>query len=295
MMKPGCECSCHTNIYAACDVPGGCGSTGCGRTTTAGTCLSAEHCKAFNPATKRAADTPDPLCGDCIDAAGRDVRALVYDYLDLAQLHEASMSQAINEKTAGSKDSPMLIAGHVEALQAEIVHVATTWEYEVRVAARLSDPHARVPVADWHTTLSRPAPEPKVRAGHAAQRAVGILAPRLRALSLIGPTAVCPTGVEDDPTDVAGWEAVHHLQRLHRRARHMLGRTRRTFWLAGDCPDCDARTVPGVDGPLYRSEPAHPHDPMSVCCDRCRMARPYADFEHYMLNLVWPQTAGAAA
>lgn len=35
-MADTCQCHCHTNIYAACSVPGGCGSVGCGQTS--GTC-----------------------------------------------------------------------------------------------------------------------------------------------------------------------------------------------------------------------------------------------------------------
>lgn len=285
MMTSDCQCSCHNGPHYTCDVPGGCGSTGCGRNETRrGTCFAGEHCRARDPITKKAAATADPLCGACLEGAERDTRALVYDYLDLAQLHEASMSQAINEKTDGSKDSPLLIAGHVEALQAELVHVLTTWEYEVRVTARLSDPRARVPIADWHTTLTRPAPEPKVRAGHAVQRAVAILAPRMRMLSLIGPTAVCPTGVEDDPADVAGWEAIHHLTALHKRARSYLGRTRRTLALHGTCANDDCTTHA-----LYRNEPAFAEDEPPVWCDACKTTRPYRDYEHFMVNLAWPK------
>lgn len=258
-----------------------------------GRCHNGEHCKNTElVGTRRlGAPTNDPLCYPCLDAAGRDTQALVYDYLDLAQLHEASMSQAITEKTAGSKEKQMLIVAHVEALQAEIVHVATTWEYEVRVAARLSDPYVSAPVADWHTTISKPTPLAKVRPGAAVQRAVGILAPRMRLLSLLPPTAVCRAGVEDPPEDIAGWEAVRHLQTLHQRARGALGRTRRTFWIPGECWSCDARPKIGVDGPLYRSEPSQYEDPMQVSCDRCTATRAYPDYETYMATLFWPDTA----
>lgn len=252
-------------------------------------CLSGDRCKAKDPATKRPYLTSDPLCPACLDAGERDTRALVYDYLDLAQLHEAAMSQAITEKTAGSKEKQMLLVAHIEALQAEIVHVATTWEYEVRVVARLSDPLNSAPVADWHTTISKPTPLAKVRPGAAVQRAVGILTPRIKLLSLIAPTAVCPTGVEDDPIDVAGWEGVHHLQALHGRAKAALGRTRRTFWIPGECWSCDAHPMPGVDGPLFRSEPHRFKDPMQVTCGHCHATRPYLDYEIYLTTLLWPE------
>lgn len=263
-------CACHANAYNPCDYPGGCGSRGgcCGQPDG---CRSAERCTARTP--EGPYPTSDPLCLSCLGAAARDVRSLIYDYLDLAQLHEASLSQAITEKTGGSKDSPMLISGHVEALQAEIVHVTTTWELEVRAVARLSE----APV--------------NVRAGAQVQHAVNTLGPRLPMLSRLPATTVYRTGCEDTPADVEGWEAVHHLQALHARARATLGRTKRTFWIPGECWACAARPTPGAEGPLYRSEPRFADDPMQVDCDRCHATRPYPDYEQYMATLLWPDVA----
>ena len=252
----------------------------------AGYCRNEHRCPGWDG--RQAAPTDDPFCGTCLDSAGRDIRALVYDYVDLAQLHEPSLSQAPNEHTGGSKERPIPIAAHVEALQSEIVHVTTTWEAEIRVAHRLPDPETLVPVADWHTTLTRPTPAARIRPGAAVQRAIGIIETRVRALSLLPATAVCSTGIEDDPADVEGWEAVQHLQTLHQRARSMLGRTRRTFWIPGECWACDARPTPGVDGPLWRSEPRDARDPMQVGCNHCGAQRPYADYETYMAGLIWP-------
>jgi hypothetical protein len=256
------------------------------------TCESGPACKNHDGHT--AFPTSDPLCAGCLEAAEPEVRALVYDYLDLAQLHEASMSQAITEKTGGSKEKQMLLVAHVEALQAEIVHVATTWEYELRVAARLSDPYNATPIADWHTTVSKPAPLAKVRPGFALQRAIGIIGPRMRLLSRLPGTAVCPTGIEDDPVEMAGWEAVHQLVDLHGRCRSTLGRTVRKFWIPGECWHCDARPKPGTDGPLFRAEPLRFEDPMQVSCSQCGTTRPYADYEQFQANLQWPgQTSDA--
>lgn len=251
------------------------------------TCNADTTCKAYDPVGRHAYPTNDPLCHACLDHAERDIRTLTYDYLDLAQLHEASMSQAINEKTAGSKEKTMLLVGHVEALQAEIVHVTTTWEYEVRVTAHLSDPQTLVPVADWHTTLTRRTPPPRMRGGAAVQRATAIIAPRLRMLSLIPATAVCPTGVEDDPQDITGWEAALQLADLHGRCRGVLGRTRRTLSLHGVCPNpaCSAQA-------LYRQEPRDYLDEQPVWCDTCKTQRPYADYEHFMVRLQWSDHTG---
>ena len=240
------------------------------------TCMSGPACKT--PAGTEAYPSTDPLCGYCLDAASRDIQALVYDYLDLAQLHAPAMSQAINEKTAGSKEKQMLLQGHVEALQAEIVHVLITWEYEIRVAARLSDPYVSAPVADWHTTITRPTPLAKVRPGAAVQRAVSILAPRMRLLSRRPATLVCPTGVEDDHAEVAGWEAVLHLVGLHSRSRSLLGRTRRVTVMPGECSSCR--------GELFRAEPRDQDDPCDVYCGTCHTTWAYDDYTVYVGQIV---------
>lgn len=257
------------------------------------TCRSETHCKAYNPVTKQASPTDRALCDACLDAAQPDIQALPYDYLDLAQLHEASMSQAINEKASGSKESPMLIAGHVEALQAEIVHVLAVWEHALRAVCRLSNPGTFAPL--WRTTVydhislpTRAARLRKARAGAIVQRAAGIIGPRLAVLAGLAATTVCPAGIEDEPAPMHGWEAVHHLQTLHSRARGYLGRTTRTFWIPGECWTCNTRPKVGEDGPLYRSEPRHEGDPMQVHCSPCDASRPYVDYEHYQGHLMWP-------
>lgn len=288
------QCVCHTNPYTPCDYPGGCGSSGgCCNTTGQRRCRSGDHCQATDPATHAAYPTSDPLCTACLDAAERSIRTLTYDYLDLAQLHETSLSQALNEKASGSKEAPMLIAAHVEALQAEMVHVTAMWEYELRVTCRLSDPHTYAPL--WRTTvydhlnlIRRGSELYKARPGMIIQRAVALITPRLSKLAALPGTLVCPTGVEDEPATMAGWEAVHQLQHLHSRARATLGRTTRRFWIPGACWRCQAHPVPDVDGPLYRSEPRRFEDPMEVHCATCRATRPYPDYESYMGSLIWP-------
>jgi hypothetical protein len=254
---------------------------------------------ASGPACK----TPDsplrgPLCADCLDGAGRDIRGLPYDYLDLAQLQEPALSQAVTETTGGSRDAPMPLSGHVEALQAEIVHALSTWEYELRVVARLSNPNTFAPV--WRTAVydgidfARRNPATfKARGGSIVQRAAGIITPRLELLASLPETLVCPAGVEDEPVPMYGWEAVHQLQDLHGRARGVLGRTTRRFWIPGECWHCPARPVPEVDGPLWRSEPTRFDDEMQVNCSKCDATRPYPDYETYLLTLLWPDPIAA--
>lgn len=265
-----------------------------------GTCRSDQHCKAHDG--RNAQPTSQPLCRACLDAACLDIRALVYDYLDLAQLHETSMSQAASEKTSGGEhESPTLLADHVEALQAEIVHVLSVWEHALRADGRLSNPRTFAPL--WRNTVydrinlfTRGTGLRKARSGAIVQRAVSIIGPRLERLAALTPITVCPSGIEDDPVVMSGWEAVHQLQSLHARARGFLGRTTRKFWIPGDCwaQTCGARPKPGEDGPLYRSEPRRFEDPMEVHCARCGGTRSYADYEHVLVKLQWPDQASDA-
>jgi hypothetical protein len=257
-----------------------------------GTCHSDQHCRAHDG--KTAYPTSDPLCPDCLEAAQPDVKGLLYDYLDLAQLHAPAMSQAPSEHTSGgSTEAAIPLAVHVDELQAEIVHALSTWEYEIRVACRLHDPGTFAPL--WRSTVydhfqlgTRNPQTHKARAGSVVQRAVATLLPRLDRLARLPATVVCPRGIEDEPVEMAGWEAVHHLQSLHNRARGALGRTTRKFWIPGECWACDARPTPGQDGPLYRSEPREYEDAMQVNCTVCGNSRPYADYETYMTTVLWP-------
>ncbi len=123
-------------------------------------------------------------------------------------------------------------------------------------------------------TATNPAPHPRVRPGVEVQRAAGFVAAQIDALSRIGPVAVLPTGCEDDPEDVAGWEAVIHLADLHRRARGMLGRTRRTSDVPGSCSTCA--------GVLYRDEPSYEADPCPVYCGTCHTTWTYDEYERYV-------------
>lgn len=259
-----------------------------------GTCHSDQHCKAHDGRT--AYPTSRPLCEACLDTAGHDIRPLVYDYLDLAQLHEASMPQAISEKTGGGEsEAPMPILVHVEALQAEIVHVLSLWEHALRAVGRLHNPRTFAPL--WRTTVYDHLDLPrrgqvlrKARAGAIVQRAVGVIVPRLDRLAALPATLVCPAGIDDEPVLMYGWQAVHHLQALHARSRGFLGRTTRRFWIPGGCwaKPCGARMIAGEDGPIFRSEPREYEDPMQVHCARCGATRPYADYEHLLIKLRWP-------
>ncbi len=264
---------------------------------TTSLCVNTTRCRGYQHDTRQPAPaTCGPYCRPCLDLPARDIRALPVDYLDLAQLHEASLSQALRDRTSGSHESPLLIAGTVEALQAEIVHACTTWEAEVRAAARLAAPEHTAPVAAWHTTLTRPTPTGAGRPGHQVQRAAYLLAAHIHTLAALPAVTVYPTGCEDQPTDLTGADAINHLTQLHQRARSTLGRTSPQPWIPGDCWTCTAhdRDVEWSDGgPLYRTSPRHAEDEPTVYCAACHQSRPYHDYETYMLTLTWPGQVAA--
>jgi hypothetical protein len=256
------------------------------------TCINGPRCPGWDG--RHAQPTSDPYCRDCLDRAERDIRGLVYDYVDLAQLHEASLSQAPSEHTSGGgHESPTLLAEHVEALQAEIVYVTALWEHALRADGRLSNPKTFAPL--WSNTVydrlnltTGSNGLRRARPGHIVQRAVTLITGRIERLARLDTITVCPAGIDDEPTVMNGADAITHLQQLHQRSRGTLGRTTRRFWIPGECWNCDAHPVRDMDGPLYRSEPRYPEDPMSVHCQPCGATRSYADYEHYQQTLLWP-------
>ncbi|RKR92797.1 hypothetical protein BDK92_7279 [Micromonospora pisi] len=262
-------------------------------------CATGDRCRSYDNIDKHPGWVDGcPLCDPCLAAAVRDVRTLVYDYLDLEQLQTPVLSQAISSQPRGKAAPPMPLRGEPEALQREIHYVTTLWANELRLQGRLTPPARTIIIGAWHTTVSNPPPPARVLHGGAVQRAVNLLAPHLGTLARLEPRTVFPSGVEDNPTDMAGWEAVHHLQRLRARARGMLGWTQRSHWVPGDCWTCDGRDNDPKDGPLYRSEPrhrpdtGHPHeddDSDRIWCDRCSQWRNWDDYQVYLTTLRWPQ------
>lgn len=322
------QCECHTGPYAACSVPGGCGSEGCGRDVrptrpvrrqTEHTapqyerdtappepapdpdlCRNGDRCLGYDRSTKQPAERgATAVCDPCLDwdteRARRAVNTLPWRVLDLAQLQAPSMAQTLTGQPGGRTEPPMPLAAAPEALQAQIVHVLTTWEQVIRDVCGLSD----IPAATnqpWHTTVTRRPPSAVGRLGAQARRAAGILAPRMDRLARLGPTAVYPTGCEDDPTDLDGVDALHALDRLDRLAFAMLGRTRREFWVPGECwqDKCAKAHQKAVkDGHdrsqwLYRAEPARAGDEPPVHCRYCDEPRTYAEYLAYVEMMVWP-------
>lgn len=246
-------------------------------------CASAERCRAYDHIAKHAepVNHRDPLCEPCLTAAERDVRTLVYDYVDLAQLQIPTLSQAMDAQPRGKAGPPMPLKGEPEALQAEIHHVTTLWAGELRIRHRLSNRQRPMIVGAWHTTVTNPPPPARRLPGAEVEQAVATLTPRLADLARIPPTTVYPSGCDDDARDLTGWEAVHHLQHLRNRARGMLGWTRRTTHLPGTCSGC------GLDE-LRRDEPRYREDPCDVYCHGCGDTWTTREYDQYVTMLVWP-------
>lgn len=252
-------------------------------------CASDERCRVYDSIAKHAAHIgPVPLCDACLTPATRDVRTLVYDYVDLAQLQIPSLSQAMDAQPRGKAAPPMPLRGEPEALQREIHHVTTLWAAELRREHQLATRQRPYIVGAWHTTATNPPPPPRRLDGGEVQEAVATIAPRLRDLAALGPRTVFPAGSDDAPEDMAGWEAVHQLQHLRQRARSMLGWTRRVTHLPGTCSNC------GLDE-LRRDEPRYPEDPCDVYCNQCGTTWDNDSYNQYVTMLVWPTRQGAAA
>jgi hypothetical protein len=245
-------------------------------------CASDTRCRNYNHPEQRPAwvSNRDPLCDACLTTAARDVSSLVYDYLDLAQLQAPSLSQALNMQPGSKTAPPMPMRAEPEALQREIWHATTLWAGELRRHHRLAAAGRTIIICAWHTTVSNPPPAVRTLHGRDVQEAVAVLEPRVRELAQLPPTAVYPTGCEDDARDIAGWEAAHHLQQLHQRARGMLGRTHRTTRVPGTCPDCA--------GDLHQDEPRYREDPCPVYCPTCGHQWSRDEYEAWTINILSP-------
>lgn len=259
-----------------------------GLMTNTAFCAAGDQCRDYDHTAHHPAYVGDtPLCPECLRAAERDIRLLPYDYVDLEQQLPPSLGEWSGGQPRGSGDPPAPLRVHVDALQREMVYVATLWAAELRTRHYLAE-----------------LPTRGVRDGWALQQAVHTIVPRLRLLAQLDPVAVYPTGVEDEPRDVPGWEAVLHLQALHHRARTLiLGRGRRRFWVPGECwePACAEahREAMAAGTPrgewLWRSEPSFARDEPPVYCRYCGQYRTYDEYRRYVELLVWPARQQAVA
>lgn len=217
-------------------------------------CAAGERCVAYDRATR----TPglaerSPLCPACVDAAGRDIGRLSWDYLDLAQRLPGGSGASLTGRISGTPDAMSPLELEVDALMAEIHWTLTVWEPPVREAARL-------PPERTHG----------VRDGWAVRAAVNVIGPRVDVLAALPPTWGFADGLDAGPVLRDGLHAVASLCRLHRRSRVALGLTRLTHVLPGDCSGCGAAALRRDDG----SD--------TVWCALCHRSWTYDDYRRYV-------------
>jgi hypothetical protein len=191
-------------------------------------CVAAERCREYDHRASRPAPSDAPLCQACLRAAGREVHNLIYDYVDLEQAIPAVRQPG--QPLSGTRDAPVPLALHVEALQRAIWHTVVTWEDVLRDHDRLGG--ARV----------------RVRPGWAVQRGVEIIGPRIVLLAGLPPVAVWPEGPDGPPADLAGAEGLLIMMRLHASSRAVLGLTRLIHELPGECSGCQLAALRREDG-----------------------------------------------
>lgn len=235
--------------------------------------MTAPVCLASTPPNRSpryCAEVPEPslpLCRPCLDQASRAVPLLVHDFRDLEQMLPKPISAALDEyhvfqrRSGPPVEAPAPLQLHVEALQAEIWWLATTWAEVLCDRHRLADPPSHV------------------RQGHAVQWAVQVLAPRVEVLARIGAVQLVsyPGADLDEATRFRGVEisyrtaaqGVLDLAHAHNRARTLLGLTEPVYVLPGRCQvrGCGAAELRVKDG----SD--------TVWCDRCGAVMSRDDYD----------------
>lgn len=231
-------------------------------------CMSGAHCLAADE-HGHPADDRLPLCFHCLEAAERDVRALVLDYRDLEQhLPRGTSRPGDGMPHTRHVDAALPIDEDVLDLQRLIWWVVTAWEEVVRDAAGLP------PVADWAK---------RRRDGPAVVEAVRVLAPRLDVLCRVETAEMWGYPGSVGTTTLAGWEGVLDLADLHRRARGALGlgRDEGELIVGVACPRCEIRSK------LHRSVDG-------VTCAGCKVRLETAEYAGWVLEDAARQEGEAA-
>lgn len=214
-------------------------------------CHSGERCVAYDRTTNTAAWVDRcPLCDDCLTISARDISRLAADHTDLdAHLWPDQLGQHLDGQPIAHGERPIPIAGHVDALQREIVHSVTTWE-EI-LADRISA-----------------APTGRLSA------AVTLLNTHVRVLACIEASEATVSqlrGCEDPWVAHSGVDAITHLRRLHRRTLAVTGITTDTRDMPGHCPNprCARMTL------------RHDNGSDQVYCARCGKVQTLDDYDRY--------------
>ncbi len=205
-------------------------------------CHAYEACRDYSARDQKPADRADGslLCGRCLAHAEWVIDKLDFDYLDLENFLPKPISSGLDGQPRGGKSQPTPIREDVDELQREIVALACLAHRIVATYDGLTDP-------------------PGGRAGPRLQRAVAVVRPRLALMARLE----------------SGVEILVRLGRAHHRVRSLIGLTRRTTRLAGDCSGCSASY-------LLRDEPRFAGDPLMVRCGSCERTWTNEEYETYV-------------
>ncbi|MFI9817594.1 hypothetical protein [Saccharothrix variisporea] len=208
-----------------------------------------------------------PLCLTCERRIREAIMELPGDYVRLALVLGKGGSSG-DEAVSASRELPTPLRLGVEALQAEMVDIASTWAEAVAAVSGVA----------WDTQAVA-----RSRPGVVLDVSVHMLADRLPVLLNLRDVELVEWSKESEPTirrarcvgdhwaDTGGPCAVPHprvvfhdgrreavtkdgvegaldLADLHRRARGLLGVTVRTYRLREACPECGVQALTHVDG-----------------------------------------------
>lgn len=261
------------------------------------TCVAGERCRNFDHQRNRPAilDGPrDPLCPDCLMVAERDIKVLLYDYIDLEQMLPQSITRALDTQSGfgASREAPIPLRVHVDTLQRTIWAVTTTWAEVLVDRHRLADP-------PYARRVNPGDPPTRVRDGYAVKWALAVIEPRVRDLARVEAVEVAdyPDINPDEAilthgvtvAELTGAQGLMHMAWLHGRVRRMLGIARRTTRVPGRC-GCNR------DGNfLYRDEPRYERDPCPVYCGACASQWTEEEYDRYIgLMTAHPELAEVA-
>lgn len=223
-------------------------------------CRRGEHCADHETVDGtrigRAINAADGLCDHCGQLVERAITALPADYVQLNLILGAGTTVG-GEPVSMTRDLPIPIRVHIEALQRDMVREAAAWAASVAAVLRI----------DWRTDRTRP--------GHHLDRACRLL--------LASPSVLLALRDEkhirweyDRRVLVArdGLDGALALLQLHQRARVHLGHTRLTHRLPVPCPRCEEMALQRDDG----SE--------EIDCVACSRRYTWAEYEKLCLILV---------
>lgn len=212
-----CGCTCHgmANPYATCDIEGGCG-----------------HLHQPDPDAEPVFEggpilTTAGLCFACTRRVAGSIADIPTDYVELSLLLASGESGLTDVIVSGSEELKVPIRVSIEALQAAMVHEATSW----------AEPVAEQLGIDWDTEQAKHS-----RPGFRLQRATHLLANSVDALVTL-PDQEYRAGRDCEWVTRDGIDGALELLRLHSLVRFAVGKAKLVHELPAPCPRCEALTL----------------------------------------------------